>query len=87
MTEDADALMARVRRQDADAFELLYDAYHRIVYGVALRVLGDRAGAEDVTQTVFLEIVERSQPFSRRELRRLDRSRHAQSRARRSTRT
>lgn len=56
MTEDADALMARVRRQDADAFEALYDAYHRIVYGVALRVLGDRTGAEDVTQTVFLKL-------------------------------
>ncbi|MGB8520659.1 MAG: sigma-70 family RNA polymerase sigma factor [Candidatus Tumulicola sp.] len=56
MTEDADALMARVRRQDADAFETLYDTYHRIVYGIALRVLGDRAGAEDVTQTVFLKL-------------------------------
>jgi len=56
VTEDVDALMARVRRHDADAFETLYDAYHRIVYGVALRVLGDRAGAEDVTQTVFLKL-------------------------------
>lgn len=48
--------MERVRSRDADAFELLYDRYHRLVYGVALRVLGDAAGAEDVTQAVFLKI-------------------------------
>jgi RNA polymerase sigma-70 factor (ECF subfamily) len=48
--------MARVRAQDADAFEALYDAYHRLVYGVAFRMLGDAASAEDVTQAVFLKI-------------------------------
>jgi RNA polymerase sigma-70 factor (ECF subfamily) len=48
--------MARVRRRDASAFEALYDAYHRLVYGVALRMLGDAASAEDVTQAVFLKI-------------------------------
>lgn len=48
--------MARVRRHDADAFEALYDSYHRLVYGVAYRMLGDAASAEDVTQGVFLKI-------------------------------
>ena len=48
--------MARVRRRDAGAFEALYDGYHRLVFGVALRMLGDRASAEDVTQAVFLKI-------------------------------
>jgi RNA polymerase sigma-70 factor (ECF subfamily) len=48
--------MVRVRNRDAAAFEALYDAYHRLVYGVAFRMLGDVAGAEDVTQTVFLKI-------------------------------
>jgi len=45
--------MARVRSRDADAFEALYDEYHRLVYGVALRMLGDASAAEDVTQAVF----------------------------------
>ncbi|HEV3153870.1 MAG TPA: sigma-70 family RNA polymerase sigma factor [Candidatus Baltobacteraceae bacterium] len=54
--DDATRLMARVRRRDASAFEALYDAYHRLVYGVALRMLGDAASAEDVTQAVFLKI-------------------------------
>ncbi len=53
---DAGLLMERVRARDADAFETLYDEYHRLVYGLALRVLSDQAAAEDVTQAVFLKI-------------------------------
>ncbi len=48
--------MERVRARDSDAFEALYDAYHRLVYGVALRVLNDPGSAEDVTQAVFLKL-------------------------------
>lgn len=48
--------MARVRAHDAEAFETLYDSYHRLVYGVAFRMLGDAASAEDITQAVFLKI-------------------------------
>jgi RNA polymerase sigma-70 factor (ECF subfamily) len=48
--------MERVRRGDAGAFETLYDEYHRLVYGVALRVLADAPGAEDVAQSVFLKL-------------------------------
>lgn len=39
-----------------DAFEALYDEHHRLVYGVAMRMLGDVAAAEDVTQAVFLKV-------------------------------
>jgi len=48
--------MALVRARDADAFEALYDGYHRLVYGVALRILGDVPAAEDITQGVFLKL-------------------------------
>ncbi|MBV8490997.1 MAG: sigma-70 family RNA polymerase sigma factor [Candidatus Eremiobacteraeota bacterium] len=48
--------MDRVRARDARAFEVLYDGHHRLVYGLALRMLGDAAGAEDVTQSVFLKV-------------------------------
>ncbi len=54
--EDAERLMERVRARDAGAFEALYDGYHRLVYGVALRVLGEVPAAEDVTQHVFLKL-------------------------------
>lgn len=56
MVEDASRLMSRVRSRDAAAFEALYDAYHRLVYGVAMRMLSDVAAAEDVTQAVFLKV-------------------------------
>lgn len=55
--------MERVRSGDANAFELLYDRYHRLVHGVALRVLADPGGAEDVTQSVFLKIWSNPQLF------------------------
>ena len=54
--EEAAGLMERVRARDAEAFELLYDRYHRLVYGLALRVLADPVAAEDVTQAVFLKL-------------------------------
>jgi RNA polymerase sigma-70 factor (ECF subfamily) len=54
--EDATLLVARVRQRDAAAFEELYDAYHRLVYGIALRMLNDQGAAEDLTQAVFLKL-------------------------------
>jgi RNA polymerase sigma-70 factor, ECF subfamily len=56
LVEDASRLMERVRARDADAFEAIYDQYHRLVYGLAVRVLADPALAEDVTQAVFLKL-------------------------------
>lgn len=56
VTDDSGALVARVKARDMRAFEALYDTHHRIVYGVALRILGDAHGAEDVLQTVFLKL-------------------------------
>lgn len=49
-------LLSRLRDRDSTAFELLYDRYHRLVYGIALRMLGDAATAEDVTQSVFVSL-------------------------------
>ena len=49
-------LMERIRARDVTAFEALYDAYHRLVFGIGLRMLADPAAAEDLTQTVFLKI-------------------------------
>ncbi|HEX3465444.1 MAG TPA: sigma-70 family RNA polymerase sigma factor [Candidatus Elarobacter sp.] len=49
-------LMERVRARDASAFEALYEGYHRLVFGIGLRMLGDPASAEDLTQNVFVKI-------------------------------
>lgn len=56
MDLDAEKLMMRVRGRDANALETLYDAHHRLVYGIAMRMLSDVSAAEDVTQAVFLKV-------------------------------
>ncbi len=48
--------MARVCDHDVAAFEAIYDAYNRLVFGIAIRMLGDPMAAEDLTQAVFLKV-------------------------------
>ena len=62
-TRDDAALFARLRARDPSAMADLYDRYSGIVYGVALRVLGDTAAAEDVLQEVFLQLWRHPQAF------------------------
>lgn len=51
-----EGLIERVRARDTGAFEQLYDTYHRLVYGIAYRMLGGAPAAEDITQAVFLKL-------------------------------
>src|ERR1700749_665591 len=55
-TGDEMRLVARIRAGDQQAMSELYDRYGKVVYAVALRVLQDAAGAEDVLQDVFLQL-------------------------------
>lgn len=50
------ALVLAVRSGNQDAMALLYDRYSSVVYAVALRVVGDTAGAEDVLQEIFMQL-------------------------------
>ena len=55
---DADidiGLVERFRAGDEDAVRRVYRHYGRLVFTVALRVLGDRQLAEDATQQAFLQ--------------------------------
>ena len=55
--ESADPmLVAQLCDGDGDALGAVYDRYAALVHGVARRVLGDEAGAEDVTQDVFTHL-------------------------------
>lgn len=53
--DELSSVMARVAEGDNDAFATFYDATSRTVFGIVLRVLRDRAQAEEVAQEVFLE--------------------------------
>lgn len=52
-----DELVRRARRGDAAAFEALYRAHARAIHGLALRLTGRAAVAEDVTQDTFLRLL------------------------------
>lgn len=47
------ALIARVASRDEPALRTLYERYCRLIYTIALRIAGDHAVAEEVTQDVF----------------------------------
>ena len=49
------ALVDRARAGDAGAFEMLVRRYQGWVFTLALRMLGDRAEAEDMAQEIFLK--------------------------------
>jgi RNA polymerase sigma-70 factor (ECF subfamily) len=51
---DPPGLLERLRAGEARAFEELVMAYQHRVFGVALRMLGSRAEAEEIAQEVFL---------------------------------
>jgi RNA polymerase sigma-70 factor, ECF subfamily len=53
----------RAQRGDADGFEHLYHSYCRRVYALCLRMVGNRAEAEDLTQETFLTVLRKIRTF------------------------
>jgi RNA polymerase sigma-70 factor (ECF subfamily) len=49
-------LITYVKAGHQDAFAILFERYHRLVLEIALKVLRNRAEAEDLAQSVFFEI-------------------------------
>ena len=52
-------LMQEMRAGNTDAFAVIFKRYHRLVHVTALNIVRDAGEAEDLTQTVFLEIYRR----------------------------
>lgn len=60
-----DELIRRVALGDRQAFEALYDRYAPAVFGVALRMLGEREIAEEAVQEIFWRVWQRAASFDR----------------------
>ncbi len=60
---DDAALLARIRRREAAAIGVLYDRYSRLVYSLALRIVGDSSTAEEITLDVFVRIWEHADSY------------------------
>jgi RNA polymerase sigma-70 factor (ECF subfamily) len=60
-----DALLERIVLRDEDAVAVLYDRHSRLLYGVILRILRDRAEAEDILQEVFWSVWSKAASYNR----------------------
>jgi len=49
-------VMACLQEGQSDALAILFDRYQKLVLSIALRIVRDPGEAEDVTQTVFLDV-------------------------------
>jgi RNA polymerase sigma-70 factor (ECF subfamily) len=59
---DAD-LICRISNNDEAALALFYDRYRAILFGLLIRILNNRAEAEDVLQEVFVQVWKEAKNF------------------------
>jgi RNA polymerase sigma-70 factor (ECF subfamily) len=62
-TAPDEKIMSEVQAGNGDAFAVLFDRYHRLVLVTALRIVRDVAEAEEVTQSVFLDLYRAARQF------------------------
>jgi RNA polymerase sigma-70 factor (ECF subfamily) len=56
MHDGEKALISRAKRGDVDAFEQLFEGYHKKVYNIALRMIGNHDDACELAQEVFIRV-------------------------------
>jgi RNA polymerase sigma-70 factor (ECF subfamily) len=56
-------LIERLKAGDADALEMIFNAYSKKLYNVAWRILGDAADTEEVIQDVFWTVFRKAKLF------------------------
>ena len=58
-----ETLAVQVARGDQAALEALYDRYASIVMGIALKIIGDQAVAEDILQETFWRVWQSAETY------------------------
>lgn len=56
-------LMRWIAQEHEDALGELYDRYHRLVFSIALRVVGNRASAEEIMLDVFTRVWQKGHTY------------------------
>jgi len=59
------ALLERIVQRDQSALAALYDRYSRLVFSLLVRIVGDRADAEDLLQEVFVRVWDRADAYDK----------------------
>ena len=58
-----ETLFLLIIRAQPEALDELYNRYHRMVFGLALGMVGDRATAEEITLDVFVRVWEKADTY------------------------
>jgi RNA polymerase sigma-70 factor (ECF subfamily) len=61
---DDTALIVLIARRDEGALSVLYDRYNRLAFSLAVRIVGDRALAEEITADSFVNVWRAAGSFS-----------------------
>ena len=62
-SHDLDHLLARIALKDRQAFDILYAQTSGKLFAVAVRIMRNRAEAEDILQEAFIRVWQRAQSF------------------------
>jgi RNA polymerase sigma-70 factor (ECF subfamily) len=60
---DDEALLRLIIHQQTEALGVLYDRYSRLVFSLALQMMGDVTAAEEITQDVFFRVWEKAHTY------------------------
>ncbi|MEO8399443.1 MAG: sigma-70 family RNA polymerase sigma factor [Ignavibacteriaceae bacterium] len=64
-SEEEAKLIEKVANNDESALSNLYDIYSRIVYSFIIKIVKDKQEAEDLLQSVFIQIWEKASSFDK----------------------
>lgn len=63
MSASDEALLRQIARAETQALSELYDRYGRLVFSLAVRVVGDGETAEEITQDVFVQVWKKASTY------------------------
>jgi RNA polymerase sigma-70 factor (ECF subfamily) len=60
---DLSEILGQIARRNQEAMADLYDRTSALIYGLALRMLGEKCAAEEITQDVYMQVWRKAETF------------------------